>query len=69
MTDNDQPMVLRTLDDGVLTLTLNRGERFNPLSPAMIAALRAELDDAADDESAASWCWRRPAAGSAPATI
>ncbi len=39
MTDNDQPMVLRALDDGVLTLTLNRGERLNPLSLAMIAAL------------------------------
>ena len=51
MTDNDQPMVLRTLDDGVLTLTLNRGERFNPLSLAMIAALDAEFDRAARDSS------------------
>ena len=51
MTDNDQPMVLRALDDGVLTLTLNRGERFNPLSVAMIAALDAELDRAAHDAS------------------
>ena len=43
MTDNDEPMVLRALDDGVLTLTLNRGARFNPLSLAMIAALDAEV--------------------------
>jgi enoyl-CoA hydratase/carnithine racemase len=44
-------MVLRTLEDGVLTLTLNRGERFNPLSLAMIAALDAEFDHAARDSS------------------
>ena len=51
MTENDEPMVLRALDDGVLTLTLNRGARFNPLSLAMIAALDAELDLAAHDAS------------------
>ncbi|SRR5258708_28981707 len=34
---------------GVLTLTLNRGERFNPLSSATIAALDAELEAAAGD--------------------
>jgi enoyl-CoA hydratase/carnithine racemase len=33
----------------VVTLTLNRGERFNPLSSAMIAALHAELDRIASD--------------------
>jgi enoyl-CoA hydratase/carnithine racemase len=44
-------MVLRSLDAGVLTLTLNRGERFNPLSLAMIAALDAALEDAAHDGS------------------
>jgi enoyl-CoA hydratase/carnithine racemase len=49
--DNDRPMVLRALDDGVLTLTLNRGERFNPLSLAMIAALDEALDTAARDAS------------------
>jgi enoyl-CoA hydratase/carnithine racemase len=38
---DDRPLVLRSSDDGVLTLTLNRGERFNPLSSAMIAALDA----------------------------
>ena len=51
MTENDEPMVLRAPDDGVLTLTLNRGARFNPLSLAMIAALDAELDRAARDAS------------------
>ena len=35
--------ILRADRDGVATLTLNRGERLNPLSLAMIAALRAEL--------------------------
>ena len=48
---DDRPLVLRSSDDGVLTLTLNRGERFNPLSSAMIAALDAELDAAARDEA------------------
>jgi enoyl-CoA hydratase/carnithine racemase len=51
VTENDEPMVLRALDDGVLTLTLNRGARFNPLSLAMIAALDAELSRAARDAS------------------
>jgi len=51
VTDHDQPMVLRTLEDGVLSLTLNRGERFNPLSLAMIAALDEEFDRAAQDAS------------------
>ena len=32
-------------------LTLNRGERYNPLSRAMIAALAAELDAIAADDS------------------
>jgi enoyl-CoA hydratase/carnithine racemase len=38
------PYVLSAVRDGVCTLTLNRGERFNALSQAMIAALEAELD-------------------------
>ena len=37
--------------DGVCTLTLNRGDRFNPLSTAMIAALDAALDAIAGDAS------------------
>ena len=48
---DDRPLVLRSFDEGVLTLTLNRGERFNPLSSQMIAALDAELEAAADDEA------------------
>jgi enoyl-CoA hydratase/carnithine racemase len=37
---------------GVVTLTLDRGERFNPLSSAMIAALQAALDEIANDPHA-----------------
>ena len=48
-THDDRPLVLRSFDQGVLTLTLNRGERFNPLSSAMIAALDLELEKAADE--------------------
>jgi enoyl-CoA hydratase/carnithine racemase len=51
MTKVEVPLVLRTDEGTVRTLTLNRGERFNPLSSAMIATLRAELDAAAADES------------------
>jgi len=40
------------LGEGVATLTLNRGERFNPLSRAMVAALQAELDRLALDPAA-----------------
>jgi enoyl-CoA hydratase/carnithine racemase len=46
------PLVTRKADGAVVTLTLNRGERFNPLSSEMIAALEAELDAVARDESA-----------------
>lgn len=51
MTDDDRPLVLTALDDGVLTLTLNRGGRFNPLSLSMIAALAAAFDNAERDPS------------------
>ncbi len=44
-----EPLVRSTKASGVATLTLNRGERFNPLSAAMIAALQTELDDVAQD--------------------
>jgi enoyl-CoA hydratase/carnithine racemase len=46
------PLVARRSEGGVVTLTMNRGERFNPLSSAMIAALEAELDALAGDGSA-----------------
>lgn len=49
MTDN--PYVLKTVADGVATLTLNRGERFNPLSEEMLAALQREVDELRGDES------------------
>ena len=53
----DAPLVLRTdggsdNESGIVTLTLNRGARFNPLSMAMIAALQAELDRLAADRQA-----------------
>lgn len=38
------PYVLQARSDGVATLTLNRGDKFNPLSEEMMAALQAELD-------------------------
>jgi enoyl-CoA hydratase/carnithine racemase len=44
-----QPFLLSESSDGVTTLTLNRGDRFNPLSQAMVAALQAELDRLASD--------------------
>ncbi len=48
------PYVLRDTREGVATLTLNRGERYNPLSQAMIAALQAELDRIALDAAVRS---------------
>ncbi len=51
ITPADAPMVLRADHDGTATLTLNRGERLNPLSSAMIAALTSELAVVAKDAS------------------
>src|SRR5258706_1497603 len=48
----EAPWVLREDKDGVATLTLNRGDRMNPLSTAMLAALQAELDRVAKDGDA-----------------
>ena len=47
-----EPFVLRSVDNDVVTLTLNRGERMNPLSSEMIAALQSELEALATDSSA-----------------
>lgn len=47
----EEPFVLSTRANGVATLTLNRGERFNPLSSQMIAAMHAELSAIASDPS------------------
>ena len=46
-----QPFVLSTVANGVATLTLNRPERFNPLSYQMISAIQTELDVIAGDPS------------------
>ena len=51
-TDNNQPYVLQTREAGVVTLTLNRGHRFNPLSLGMITALATTLNELAADETA-----------------
>lgn len=44
-----EPLVRAERAGSVATLTLNRGDRFNPLSSAMISALHAELDEVAAD--------------------
>ena len=47
------PFVRRDVDArGVVTLTLDRPQSFNALSEGMLAALQAELDAVATDESA-----------------
>jgi enoyl-CoA hydratase/carnithine racemase len=46
------PLVTRRDEGGVATLTLNRGDRFNPLSLEMVAALDAALEGVAADPSA-----------------
>ena len=46
-----EPFVLTTVENGIATLTLNRPQRFNPLSTEMIAAIQAELDAIASDTS------------------
>jgi len=48
-TEVEAPYVLREDKDGVATVTLNRGDRMNPLSTAMLSALQAELDRVAKD--------------------
>jgi enoyl-CoA hydratase/carnithine racemase len=47
-----RPLVARTGEGGVVRLTLNRPERFNPLSLEMIAAIQSEIDALAADASA-----------------
>ena len=46
---DDAALVLRRDADGVATLTLNRPQRFNPLSEAMLDALSSEFARAATD--------------------
>jgi enoyl-CoA hydratase/carnithine racemase len=50
-TTTAQPFVLTCRDGGVARVTLNRPERFNPLSSAMIAAIQSELEAIAGDPS------------------
>ncbi len=45
------PYLLTESGNGICTLTMNRGERFNPLSTPMIAALDAALDAIAVDRT------------------
>lgn len=53
MTTNDDKLVLRETDArGVVRLTLNRPNAFNSLSEGMLAALQAEFEAVANDESA-----------------
>jgi enoyl-CoA hydratase/carnithine racemase len=51
-TEVEAPSVLREDREGIVTLTMNRGDRLNSLSTAMIAALQAELDRLVHDSSA-----------------
>jgi enoyl-CoA hydratase/carnithine racemase len=51
MLTGEEPFVLTTQTSGVATLTLNRAERFNPLSSQMIAAMHAELTRIANETS------------------
>ena len=44
-----QAILLSDLEDGVLTLRLNNPDKRNPLSEALIAALQAAFDNAADN--------------------
>lgn len=48
----DQPFVLTERDGGIVRLTLNRGEKFNPLSEEMLTALQTDLDAIAKDDTA-----------------
>ena len=51
-TEIEAPYVLREDKEGVATLTLNRGDRLNPLSREMLAAIQSELDRLAEDKVA-----------------
>ncbi|MCE2871495.1 MAG: enoyl-CoA hydratase [Oxalobacteraceae bacterium] len=49
LSSSDTPYVINQREHGVVTLTLNRGEKLNPLSEEMLAALQAEIDAIAID--------------------
>jgi len=46
---SDSPPLLSSREDGVLSLTLNRPDKHNPLSRAMLAALKDSMEQAARD--------------------
>jgi enoyl-CoA hydratase/carnithine racemase len=50
-TEVEARYVVRGDKGGIATLTMNRGDRMNPLSTAMLSALQAELDRLADDDA------------------
>ena len=45
------PFILKSQSGGIVTLTLNRGDKFNALSQEMMHALQTELDAVAKDDS------------------
>ena len=51
MQSSNEPLLLRSDDHGVTTLTLNRASQFNSLSDGLIDALQAALDAIATDTS------------------
>jgi enoyl-CoA hydratase/carnithine racemase len=50
-TTTSEPLLLRRVDDGIATLTLNRPRQYNALSGALLEALERELDALGADEA------------------
>ena len=60
--------VLRETDGAVATLTLNRPDRLNTITPELVEDLRAALAEAQADDAVRVIRLGAPAARSAPAT-